>query len=225
MSKKFLKPLILILIGIFMGGGIVFSYYNSSNDGLLKNNKIAGLFQGGSQEISDEAAAAAYIKFRNIRKSFVPSGVPEVYGEELNISFDNVQDAIDKVQVYGPTYGLEGKKITLSGADLDRYIDIGSRIACEYCCGVKTLVREDGVAACGCAHSIMMRGLSAYLITVHPELSNDQILGELAAWKRTFFPKQTLSAELQTLEASGDTGIKEMLKEFPDFLPQMVGGC
>jgi hypothetical protein len=81
------------------------------------------------------------------------------------------------------------------------------------------------VAACGCAHSIMMRGLTAYLITNHPDLSNDRILDELKIWKTTYFPKQTLTAKLQTLGKSGDEGIKEILKEFPEFLPKMVGGC
>lgn len=167
----------------------------------------------------------AYIKFKKIKEAFVPAGIPEVYGQELGISFDKVQDAINKVRVYGPTYGQEGKKIVLTGVDMDRYKKIGESIACEYCCGVKTLTKPDGTAACGCAHSIMMRGLSAYLIKNHPELSDEQILGELSKWKKTYFPKQTLSKELQRLEESGEEGVKQILQEFPDFLPQMVGGC
>ena len=71
----------------------------------------------------------------------------------------------------------------------------------------------------------MMRGLAAYLIINHPEFSDEQILKELNTWKITFFPKQTLSAYLQELVESGEAGIKEILEEFPDFLPQMVGGC
>ena len=127
--------------------------------------------------------------------------------------------------MFGPTYGEEGKKIVLTDADLERYISIGSKIACEYCCSVKTLVREDGTAACGCAHSIMMRGLTAYLIQNHSEFSDEQILNELNAWKATYFPKQTFSEKLSEMEKAGEPGIKEILDEFPDFLPQMVGGC
>lgn len=173
----------------------------------------------------DLAAARAFLKFKKIKESFVPIGVPEVYGQELNVSFDQVQDAINKTRAYGPTYGQEGKKIVLMGADMERYKKIGESIACEYCCGVKTLTKPDGSAACGCAHSIMMRGLSAYLIKNHPEVTDEWILGELSKWKKTYFPKQTLSAELLALEKSGEEGIKEILREFPDFLPQMVGGC
>lgn len=180
------------------------------------------------EDLSGEelAAAQSYIKFKKLKASFIPSGVPKVYGNELDISFDEVQDAINKVQVFGPTYGEEDKKIILTGADLERYKTIGESIACEYCCGVRTLTKEDGSAACGCAHSIMMRGLSAYLIKNHPnEFTNQQILEELEKWKITYFPKQTLSDKLAEMEKAGEPGIKEILGEFPDFLPQMVGGC
>jgi hypothetical protein len=174
---------------------------------------------------SELSAARAYLKFKEIKAAHIPTGIPEIYGKELNISYDQVQDAINKVRVYGPTYGKEGKKIQLAGTDLQRYINIGSRISCEYCCKAKTLVRKDGVAACGCAHSIMMRGLTAYLINNHPDISDEQILDELNIWKTTYFPKQTLTAKLQMMEKSGDKGVSEILKEFPDFLPRMVGGC
>lgn len=179
------------------------------------------------ENLSDEdlAAVQAFLRFREIKNEFIPTGVPDVYGEELNISFDQVQDAINKVRVFGPTYGVEGKKIALTGPDLKRYKKIGASIACEYCCGVKTLTKEDGTAACGCAHSIMMRGLAAYLIKNHPEVSDEWILEELTKWRITFFPKQTLSVKLKELEEAGETGIEELLQEFPDFLPQMVGGC
>ncbi len=173
----------------------------------------------------DEKELLAYLQFKYIKQSFIPTGVPEVYGEELNISFDRVQDAINKVRIFGPTYGQGSNKIVLAGDDLKRYIDIGFKIACEYCCNVKTLVNKDGSAACGCAHSIMMRGLTAYLIKNHSELTNEEILQELTKWKTTYFPKQTLSAQLFEMEKAGVEGIKELLETFPEFLPQMVGGC
>ena len=171
------------------------------------------------------SAVLAYLRFRKIKTALIPSGVPEIYGQELDISFDRVQDAINKVRVFGPTYGQEGKKIILTGSDLERYIKIGLQTACQYCCPVRTLVREDGTAACGCAHSIMMRALAAYLIKNHPELSDEQILEELNKWKATFFPKQTLTETLAVMEKAGKPGTKEILEEFPEFLPQMVGGC
>lgn len=178
-----------------------------------------------TQEIQKLRTLHPYVRFTEIKASFIPSGVPEIYGGELNISFDAVQDAINKVAILDPTYGQEGKKITLTGTDLERYIKIGSRTSCEYCCGAKTLVNKNGQAACGCDHSQMMRGLAAYLIKNHPKFSDEQILKELNTWKITYFPKQTLTAKFQEMEKAGEPGIKELLEEFPEFLPQMVGGC
>lgn len=209
---------VMFLLGILIGGFGMYSYYNF----------------GGSKKISQKdirkdgntlAASAAYLKFKEIKSSFVPTGTPEVYGKELDISFDKAQDAINKVRIFDPTYGSEGKKIILSGDDLKRYIKIGSQIACEYCCGAKTLVKENGEAACGCEHSQMMRGLAAYLIKNHPDISDERILEELTKWKRTYFPKQMLSAKLQEMKKAGDKEVEDVLKEFPDFLPEMVGGC
>jgi len=216
---KLLIPfLILFFIGGIVGGTVVYGYLN------FKQQKNPSQSDFGQYQNE----AAAYIKFKEIKKSFMPSGVPEIYGQELGISFNEVQDAIDKTAIFDPTYGTEGKKITLTDLtenESERYKKIGASIACEYCCGAKTLTNEDGTAACGCAHSAMMRGLAAYLIKNHPEISNEQILEELKKWKITYFPKQTLSAELDKRVKAGEAGIEQILKEFPDFLPQMVGGC
>ncbi len=220
LSLKLLIPFLsLFLIGVIVGGTAVNGYFNFKQ---RENPSQPGLSQ-------DQDEAAAYLKFKAIKKSFIPSGIPRIYGQELNISFDEVQDAINKTEIFGPTYGIEGKKIALTDlteTELKRYKKIGASIACEYCCGVQTLTREDGTAACGCAHSVMMRGLTAYLIKNHPqEFTDEQILEELTKWKKTYFPKQTLSAELDRLVKAGEPGIEQILKEFPDFLPQMVGGC
>lgn len=169
------------------------------------------------------AAVRSYLQFKKIKAAVIPSGEPAVYGEELNISFDKVQEAINKVAPFDPDYGKE--KIMLTGSDLQRYIKIGSQTSCQYCCGAKTLIFEDGKAACGCEHSQMMRGLAAYLIKNYLELSDEEILKELNTWKASFFPKQTLSEVLSDMEKSGKEGVKELLEEFPEFLPSMVGGC
>jgi hypothetical protein len=175
--------------------------------------------------LSEEELSAvhAFLKFRRIKASFIPSGTPEVYGAELGISFDSVQKAIDKVARFGPTYGEE--KIELSGQEFERYKQIASQTSCKYCCGAPALIDQNGRAACGCAHSQMMRGLAAYLIKNHGNLSNQQILDELNAWRAVFFPKQTLAEKMDALEKQGVSGIKEVLEEFPEFLPDMVGGC
>ena len=223
-EKKIPDSVIFILIGIIIGAGTVYSYYSWKNP---SKEKEVSQMVSNSENLSVEAAA--YLKFKEIKNSFIPKGTSNVYGQELDISFDEVQDAINKTAIFDPTYGTEGKKIALTdltATGLERYKKIGASIACEYCCGVTTLVFENGEAACGCDHSQMMRGLTAYLIKNHPqEFTDEQILDELTKWKITYFPKQTLSAELDRMAKAGESGIEQILKEFPDFLPQMVGGC
>ena len=58
---------------------------------------------------------------------------------------------------------------------------------------------SNGQAACGCAHSYAMRGLAKYLLTKHPEMTNDEILNELGKWKTLFFP-DSINAKAQILK-------------------------
>lgn len=119
----------------------------------------------------------------------LPTGVPEIYGEEIGVSFDDVSPlnpqladtTIRKLSNYDRT-------ITLEGSKLQRYIGITSLISCEYCCGAKSIIFSDGQPACGCAHSYAMRGLAKYLVTEHPEMTDSEILEELGKWKVLFFP-------------------------------------
>ena len=89
--------------------------------------------------------------------SVIPTGVPAIYGNELGVKYDDV--SVNTPQLADPTIRklakYEGDKLT--DEQMKRYITIGSSIACEYCCGAKTLIFSDGEAACGCAHSYAMR--------------------------------------------------------------------
>ena len=169
-------------------------------------------------------------------------GAPMVYGAELNVSFDQVEPAMNAMKVFDPTYGTQ--KITLTGESLQRYIDVGLRISCEFCCGAKAIIDKNGQAACGCAHSQAMRGLAAYLIQKHgAEFSNDEILRELARWKGKYFPKQMIkkiSEQLQSGQFTPDIAALVLNLKMPKYsansasaplpseikdLPGMVGGC
>lgn len=120
----------------------------------------------------------------------LPTGVPDIYGEELGVNFDDVSAATpQKADATIRVMSNLDRTITLTGADLDRYIAIVSQISCEFCCGAKSIIRSDGSSACGCAHSYAMRGLAKYLITEHGnEYSDDEILEEMGKWKVLFFP-------------------------------------
>ena len=124
-------------------------------------------------------------------KLTISQGAPAVYGEELGVSFDRVQEAIDALSRFDPGYG--NQKIMLDDLGKKRYTKIGLSISCEYCCGAKAIIFPNGEAACGCAHSQAMRGLAAYLLKNYgTEYSDDEILRELAMWKGMFFPKQMI---------------------------------
>lgn len=172
----------------------------------------------------------------------ISRGEPKIYGTELGVSFDRVQNSMDIMKQFDPTYG--NKKIVLAGEELQRYIDIGLRISCEYCCGAKALVGKNGEAACGCAHSQAMRGLAAHLIKNHgQEYSDDQILRELARWKGSYFPKQMIKKageQLQSGQFTTDIAALVLDIKLPKYsassksaplpsdikdLPGMVGGC
>lgn len=119
----------------------------------------------------------------------IPTGVPDFYGKELGISYDDVSASNSQLadQTIKVMSNID-RTTTLEGDDLQRYIKIVSEISCEYCCGANSIIFDDGRAACGCAHSYAMRGLGKYLILNHPDMSDDEILSELGKWKVLFFP-------------------------------------
>ncbi len=124
----------------------------------------------------------------------IPTGVPPIYGEELGITYDDVSP--DNAQKADATIRLLSnidRTETLEGADMERYINIlytiENGISCEYCCGARSIIFEDGGPACGCAHSYAMRGLTKYLIMNHgDEFTDEEILIENGKWKVLFFP-------------------------------------
>ncbi len=124
----------------------------------------------------------------------IPTGIPNVYGQELSISYDGVSP--NNKQLADQTISVLSnidKSETLKGANLQRYIDIlynmEGGMSCEFCCGAKSIIFEDGSSACGCAHSYAMRGLAKYLIKFHgSEVTDQQILEEVGKWKVLFFP-------------------------------------
>ena len=198
----------------------------------LTNLKLGG---GGDAKLTGDLAQDAVVLA-------IAKGEPKIYGTELSVSFDRVQNSMDIMKQFDPTYG--NKKIVLAGEELKRYVDVGLRIACEYCCGAKALVSKDGEAACGCAHSQAMRGLAAYLIKNHSqEYSNDQILRELARWKGSYFPKQMIKKvgeQMQNGQFTPDVASLLLDLKLPKYsassqsaplpsdikdLPGMVGGC
>src|SRR3989344_32646 len=118
----------------------------------------------------------------------LPKGTPDIYGSELGVSYNDVSASNPQLADATMEKLAEYEDIKLDSTHMERYVKIGSSIACEYCCGAKTLVFSNGERACGCAHSYAMRGLAKYLLTEHPDMTDEQILNELGKWKVLFFP-------------------------------------
>lgn len=175
-----------------------------------------------------------------------PEGIPEIYGDELSITYPDPRDAkyMDKMLSILEDYDRGKRKITLTEDDLQRYIKLGTipTIGCEFCCSVNYLIRKDGSSACGCAHSAAMRGLMMYLILNHgTEYTDEEILNEVIKWKALTFPKQMMKRYVEQ-EASGEytpdisallinTKVSRRAKKNAPSpldtsnLPSMAGGC
>ncbi|MFH1400858.1 MAG: hypothetical protein ABIH41_05025 [Nanoarchaeota archaeon] len=145
---------------------------------------------------------------QSLLAGIVPQGTPAIYGAELQVRFDDV--SAEDPPLADATIrklGAIDRTIELTGGELERYINILYRmengISCEYCCGARSIIFEDGKPACGCAHSYAMRGLAKYLITKHgDEYTDAQIMEEVAKWKTLFFPTQ-LQQKADILVAQG----------------------
>ncbi|OGH71351.1 MAG: hypothetical protein A2921_00460 [Candidatus Magasanikbacteria bacterium RIFCSPLOWO2_01_FULL_43_20b] len=241
-----LKIINLVLLGV-VGASMIASgwFMGETKDKLGLNNQ--GLFDRLSPLSLFGGAGDGKIKLsgnlgEDAVKLAVVTGVPDKYGQELAVNFDQVQQSMNVMKQFDPGYGAN--KIVLTGEALKRYTDVGLRISCEYCCGAKAIVFANGEAACGCAHSQAMRGLAAYLIEKHgAEYTDDQILRELARWKGRYFPKQmskkmteqlqngqytpdmaALLLELEVPKYSGQSADAPLPSSIKD-APGMVGGC
>ncbi|HLC35978.1 MAG TPA: hypothetical protein VJK05_00010 [archaeon] len=206
-----------------------FNSYSIMNlGGQLKNNEnklnalaVLPSVNAGQASLQNSGNSGNALAEQELIAQLIPKGVPEVYGEALGVSFD---DAVNSMNVLaaldGDLYDTGALKLKdLSAEQKKRYTEIGSMIACEYCCGATSLVFASGEPACGCAHSAAMRGLAKYLL-INSDLSNEQILEELTKWKIMFFPKQMIEKAL-SLQASGSGVDSSSLNQLPD----MVGGC
>ncbi len=191
---------------------------------LFSNTKLTG-------NLSDDATKLAFIQ-----------GIPETYGSELSVNYDDVQNSMNIMKQFDLGYGKN--KPSLSAEEKKRYTAINLRISCEFCCGAAAIVFENGEPSCGCAHSQAMRGLTAYLVKNHgTEYSDDQILRELARWKGRFYPKAMVQKTIGQIQngnytpdvaallldvklpkyGAGDT--KQPTQSDIESAPAMVGGC
>jgi hypothetical protein len=232
----FIAVAILLIVGVFTLGIITAAsnYFNNADKRAESIQPEVPLYNTGLKGLDSWNIAVAELEYDELRTKYnalynytypflvkeaitseiIPQGVPAVYGEELDVSFDADTDKMT-------TALRKYEDHPLNNEQMERYKDVGLRISCEYCCGVEAIIFENGNRACGCAHSYAMRGLAKYLIINHPEdYTNDDILLELGKWKATFFPKQTISKAVIKYAEFGNID-PSILTE----MPNMVGSC
>lgn len=236
-SGAIINTALLVVLGSSMISNQVLASKTKQQLGMQSRSAFANFlkkFSGNlklSGDITEDAVKLAYAQ-----------GIPDLYGAELGVNFDDVQNSMNIMKQFDLGYGR--KKPTLTMEEMKRYTSVNLGISCEFCCGAKAIVTETGEAACGCAHSQAMRGLTAYLIKNHGDkYTDDEILRELARWKGRFYPKQMvkkMSGQLQTGEYTSDIASLLLNVKLPKYsaaskeapLPSeidhaggMVGGC
>jgi hypothetical protein len=213
---------IQVLVVILVTAGILVQAYNFSVAGSISSSINQNNFSTGNTSLaanlSDDSGQPANNSKQISLSDIIPSGIPEIYGAELGVSYDEPVKGIDVL-------GKLDTSINLEGELQQRYIKVTTSISCEFCCGAKSITFPDGKAACGCAHSYAMRGLAKYLLQNHSSDYTDQeILNELTKWKTLFFPKQMTKRALE-LAAKEGTYNEELLNKVNEGVPDMVGGC
>ncbi len=166
-------------------------------------------------------------------KAVVPTGTP-LYGVELGVSFDdpiNSLNILAKLDRQVPTSSLTEEEKA-------RFVNVGTKISCEFCCGAPSVIDHTGRDLCGCSHAASFKGLSKYLIKNHPsEWTDDEILLELTKWKALYYPKNMVEKAVAALENGLELtpavlNDRDLLKKISKGdttsigdLPSMVGGC
>ena len=202
LDKNTLEKLVmgLLVVSLLVIG------FNAFQISQLKNSEKG---QATATAIAKDTAVMQNVESNTPRSTsfsidVIPKGMPDIYGKELGVSFDDVSATNQqKADATIKKLGILDQQISLSGNDMQRYISVASMISCEYCCGVDSIIFKDGKPACGCQHSFAMRGLAKYLIKNHGDgYTNDMILEELGKWKTLFFPSK-ITEKAMVLQEKG----------------------
>ncbi|HIG96770.1 MAG TPA: hypothetical protein HA230_00265 [Candidatus Aenigmarchaeota archaeon] len=165
--------------------------------------------------------------------TIIPTGAAEPYGSALGVSFD---DPVAGLSVLANLH-RQIPTDSLSAEEKQRYINIGTKISCEFCCSAPAVVDSSGRDLCGCAHAQSFMGLSKYLIQNNPEMSDEDILWELTRWKSLYYPRNMVEKAAAALENGLELtpevlNDRDLLSKISSgntadigSLPQMVGGC
>jgi len=192
-----------------VNGHVIFQKIAVIIIGFLLVNTQAMAIQVGRSMVGNDMHGGVMLSgefAQDVAALVTPSQMP-FYGHELGLdmsSLNAINTSISKLATMAPKQG--SNPIQLDDEEMKRYVAIGTEpyVTCEFCCGVKTLVREDGTPTCGCAHSIAMRGTVAYLLRNYPNMTDAEIAYELMRQKGMYFPGQMQERMASSLAGSVD---------------------
>ncbi len=165
--------------------------------------------------------------------ALIPTGTPK-WGPEIGVSYD---DPVNSLNVLANLdYSIPTK--TLTAEEKQRYIDVTSKISCEFCCSAPAVTDHNGRDLCGCSHAASFRGLAKYFIRNYPDTYTDEeILLELIRWKSLYYPRNMVEKATALLSnkmelTATNLNDRDLLSKLSTGdissigqLPSMVGGC
>ncbi len=225
--------IVLIVIITFL---VIFNQYQISSFGKGSKPSLGTLSKTETINTND-GIAMKYTPTGDITQdainAIIPKGTPS-YGNEITVSFDDPVNSLNSLARLDRTI----KTNSLTSEEFQRYVNVGSKISCEFCCSAPAVVDHQGRDLCGCSHAASFRGLAKYLIKNHPnEYSDDEILLELTRWKSMYYPKNMVQKAVALMHnnmpltplALNDRNLLDKLSSGDTSaigqLPDMVGGC
>ncbi|MBT3865782.1 hypothetical protein HOF78_01620 [Candidatus Woesearchaeota archaeon] len=198
--------------------------------------QISAMKDMGSMSMGTSSSGSSTIA-KQAKSDIIPTGVPKVWGKELDFSYDDI-DPYDPASANAAIsmLGNLDRTITLPSDLVERYVQIlfksNGGMSCEFCCGAKSIIFENGSPACGCAHSFAMRGITKYLLINHPDMSDEDILTDVGKLKVLFFPG-IHESKAAAMEAKGidvniialTTNENRGIEKGQTSGGSMVGGC
>lgn len=240
-SKDFIENYGLYVIGA-IALLVLFNWYQIATlaaPSPLSTNTFSKPFTASSSKVTTSQSGELALEVKktgdNVQdaiNALIPTGTPE-WGPELDVTYDDPVNSLNTLA----SLHRQIPTNTLTAGEKQRYVDINTKISCEFCCSAPAVVDHNGRDLCGCSHALSFMGLSKYLIKTHPDYTDEQILLELTKWKSLYYPRNMVEkaaallsndmeltasslndAQLLTKLSSGDTSSIGAL-------PQMVGGC
>ena len=134
---------------------------------------------------------------KNVMAIMIPKGLPKDYGQEVGVSFDDPVPSLTKMAQLDYKISTD----SLNAEQKQRFIEVGTKISCEFCCSAPSVIDSQARDLCGCQHAAAFRGLAKHIIINHPDWTNEEILWDLTKWKTEFYPRNMVQKGIALAQA------------------------